>query len=146
MAARIESAVMIARPVEEVFAFLTDLERSAKVDPTVESVEKTSEGPIGVGTTFRLRQHALGRSSDATVAFTGLERNRRVDFESRVGPLRPRMSMTFEEVEGGTRVTVTGEPNPAGIFKLLSGRFRRIGQRIWDERLERQKAALEGTG
>ncbi len=60
--ARMETAVMIARPVEEVFAAVIDLhELAPKIDPTVESVLKTPDGPVRPGTTFRLRQQNLGR-------------------------------------------------------------------------------------
>ncbi len=93
---------------------------------------------------MRLRGRALGRRRDMTVRFTGVEPNRRIDSESRIGPIAPRMSWTFQEAEGGTRVTIGGDANPVGLFKLLSGPIRRVGQRVWDGRLARMKAALEG--
>lgn len=46
--------------------------------------------------------------------------------------------------DGGTRLSVRiNELNPVGPLKLLSPLLARIGQRIWDARLERIKDALQ---
>ncbi len=100
MPVAIESAVFIARPLEEVFAFVLDLEKSAATDPNLVSVVKTSEGPIGVGTTFVLRQNIQGRLRESTTRLTGIEPNRRIDFDADLGPIAPHMSFAFERAEG----------------------------------------------
>lgn len=148
MRARMESTVVIERPVEEVFGFVLDLTNIPSMDPSVESVERTSEGPVTAGTTFRLRQKAppLGRLRDALVRYTAVEPNRKIVFEARVGPIAPTASLTFERANGGTRVTFRGDPNPVGPFKLLSPLINRQGQRMWDKRLARLKTTLETPG
>jgi carbon monoxide dehydrogenase subunit G len=143
MPVTIESTVFIARPLEEVFAFVLDLEKSAATDPNLVSVVKTSEGPIGVGTTFVLRQNIQGRLRESVTRLSGIEPNRRIDFDADLGPISPHMSFAFERVEGGTRVTVQGGGTPRGLFKLLSRRIQRMGQHAWDERLRHIKVALE---
>jgi uncharacterized protein YndB with AHSA1/START domain len=149
MAVKIESSVVIARPVEEVFPFLLDLEKATKSDPSVESVVKTPEGPIGVGTMFRLRQRPpaiarlLGRRQESTMVYTRVEPNREFEFDAELGPLSPHMRVTFEKAEGGTHVTVRGGGEPKGLLKLLARPLQRVGQRVWDERLARLKATLE---
>ena len=144
MAVQIESTVLIARPVEVVFPFLLDLEQSAATDPNLVSVEKTLPGPIGVGTTYILRQRIQGRIRESTTRYTGIEPNRRIEFEADLGPIAARASIAVEPVEGGTRVIVRGGGTPRGVLKLFSGRFQHIGQRAWDERLAQVKAALDG--
>ena len=47
---RIELPVDVARPVQEVFAYVTDLERLGEWQPNVVSVTKQTEGPMGQGT------------------------------------------------------------------------------------------------
>jgi uncharacterized protein YndB with AHSA1/START domain len=143
MGAMIESVVVIERPVGEVFEFLLDLEKTIRsVDPDVESVEKTPEGPIGAGTTFRVRRRARGRAGEFT-RYTAIEPNRKIEFEARFGPVAPTGSLTFEQANAGTKVTFRGEPNPVGMFKLLSPLVVRKGQRAWDVRLARIKSILE---
>ncbi len=59
-----QSVIEIKRPVDPVYGFFLDLERSiVRTDPTVESVVKTTEGPLGAGTTFRLRQPVMGKNA-----------------------------------------------------------------------------------
>lgn len=141
-----ESTVVIERPVEEVFGLVLDLEKIIRsADPDVESVEKTPEGPIGAGTTFWLRRNAPGRHREFT-RYTAVEPNRKIEFEARFGPVAPTGSLTFEQANGGTRVTFRGDPNPVGPFKLLSPLIARKGQRAWDKRLARIKAILETPG
>jgi uncharacterized protein YndB with AHSA1/START domain len=111
-----ESTVIIERPVEEVFGFVSDLTNIPWTDPSVRSVEKTSEGPIEAGTTFLMRQEAppLGKVREATVRYTAVEPDRNIEFEALVGPITPTARLTFEQANGGTKVTFRGEPNPVG--------------------------------
>jgi len=141
----VESMVIIERPVEEVFGFVVDLTNIPSMDPSVESVEKTSEGPIEAGTTFRMRQKTppLGKVREASVHYTAVETNKKIEFEAMVEPISPTASLTFEQANGGTRVTFRGEPNPVGPFKVLSPLISRQGQRMWDKRLAGLKSTLE---
>ena len=144
--AKVESTVTIARPVEDVFRFFLDLDKNAsKTDPNVESVVKTPEGPTGPGTTFHFRQKALGKIRHSTTTFISVEPNRKIEMEARLGPLRPKGAITFDQTNGGTTVVVRLNPNPVGPLKLLSPIFARIGQKVWDERLARLKAAMESS-
>jgi carbon monoxide dehydrogenase subunit G len=140
-----ESTVIIERPVEEVFGFVVDLTNVPSMDPSVQSVQKTSEGPIDAGTTFRMRQKAppLGKVREASVRYTAVEPNRNIEFEAMVGPISPTARLTFEQANGGTRVRFRGEPNPVGPLKVLSPLINRQGQRMWDRRLAGLKSTLE---
>ncbi len=141
------SVIEIKRPVEPVYGFFLDLERSIiRTDPTVESVVKTTEGPLGAGTTFRLRQPVLGKVREQTMRVTAVDPNHRIDMEAAFGPVRPRFSLSFEPTAGGTRVTFLGDSRPIGPFKLVSLLMDRIGQRNWDRRLALMKAVLEESG
>jgi uncharacterized membrane protein len=144
--AKLESTVTIVRPVEEVFRFFLDLDKSVpKTDPNVDSVVKTPEGPTGPGTTFHFRQKALGKIRHSTTTFISVELNRKIEMEARLGPLRPKGAIAFDQTNRGTTVSVRLNPNPVGPLKLLSPVFARIGQKVWDERLARIKAALESS-
>jgi uncharacterized membrane protein len=142
-----QSMIEIRRPVEPVYGFFLDLERNiVRTDPTVESVVKTSEGPVGAGTTFRLRQPVMGKLREQTMRVTAVDPNRRIDMEAAFGPVRPRFSLIFEPTPGGTRVTFRGDSRPIGPLKLVPFLMDRIGQRNWDRRLRLMKAVLEAPG
>ena len=144
--AKMESTVTIARPVEEVFGFFLALDENApKVDPSAGSVVKSPEGPAGPGTTFRFRQQTLGKVRETTTRFTGVEPNKKIEFEAEIGPMRPKASLTFEQADRGTRVTFRGDSNPIGPLKLLNPVFNRKGRQAWGQRLARVKTVLEGS-
>jgi len=140
-----ESTVIIERPVEEVFEFVLDLTNIPSTDPSVRSVEKISDGPIEAGSTFMMRQEAppVGKVREATVRYTVVEPNRNIEFEAMVGPITPTARLTFEQANGGTKVTFRGEPNPVGPLKIISPLIRYQGQRMWDKRLAGLKSTLE---
>lgn len=143
---RVTSAVTIDRPVEDVYRHFLELDKNPS-DPDVDSVTKEPEGPTGPGTVFRFRHRkARGKVKETSMRFTSLEPSRRIDFEGDVGPVRPRGMFLLEEVAAGTRLTVRiDELNPVGPLKLVSPVLRRVGQKIWGERLKRIKAVVEAA-
>ena len=60
----------IPAPAHEVLAFISDTRNDPLWCPNVDSVEMTSNGPIGVGATFRYSQH-LDRPGAGRVSFDG---------------------------------------------------------------------------
>lgn len=144
--AGMQAEIEINRPVEAVYGFFLDLERNiVATDPTVESVVKVIEGPIGPGTKYRLRQPVLGKVREQTMWITAVDPNRRIDMEAAFGPVRPQFSLDFEPTTSGTRVTYRGNSRPVGPFKLVPVLMDRIGQRNWKRRLNLIKAVLEST-
>jgi hypothetical protein len=142
-----QSMIEIKRPVEPVYGFFLDLERNiVRTDPRVESVVKTTEGPIGAGTIFRIRQPVMGKVREQTMRVTAIDPNRRIDMDAAFGPVRPSFSLIFERIASGTRVTYRGDSRPIGPFKLVSFLMDRIGQGNWDRRLRLIKAVLEAPG
>ena len=144
--AGMQADIEINRPVEAVYGFFLDLERNiVATDPTVESVVKVTDGPIGPGTRYRLRQPVLGKVREQTMWITAVDPNRRIDMEAAFGPVRPQFSLVFEPTTSGTRVTYRGNSRPVGPFKLVTVLMDRIGQRNWKRRLSLMKAVLESN-
>ncbi|HEX6306409.1 MAG TPA: SRPBCC family protein, partial [Anaerolineales bacterium] len=83
----IESSVVINQPVEDVFAYYTDLENETQWRIGVLELETTSEGPIGVGTTTREVTQFLGRRIENTAVVTEYEPNKVVAMETTSGPI-----------------------------------------------------------
>ena len=73
---KIETSMVINRPIEEVFAFLTNPENDLVWRSGVLESEQTSDGPMGVGTTARSVEQFLGRRIESTVEFTAYEPNK----------------------------------------------------------------------
>jgi hypothetical protein len=142
--AKMQTTVVIGRPLDEVFGFFLALDENApKTDPSVGTVVKTPAGPTGAGTTFRFQQDNLGKIRETTTRFIAIDPNRKIEFEAEIGPMRPRCDLTFEPMQDGTRVTFRGDSNPLGPLALLSPIFNRKGQQVWARRLARIKTVLE---
>lgn len=58
--------VLIARPLDEVFAFVADVRDRPSWDESVDSEELTSPEPIGAGSTVRMRLRSMGREYQYT--------------------------------------------------------------------------------
>jgi len=138
------AAIEINRPVQDVYGFFLDMERSiVATDPTVESVVKTTTGPLGAGSTFLIRQPVMGKVREQTMRIIEVEPERRIEIEAAFGPVRPRIQLIFEPVSAGTHVTFSGNSRPVGPFRLVPFLMDRIGQRNWERRLGLIKAVLE---
>jgi uncharacterized protein YndB with AHSA1/START domain len=57
---RIEKSVVINRPLAEVFEYVANFEDYAQWATEVVEAKKTSEGPLGVGTTYTHFVQVLG--------------------------------------------------------------------------------------
>ena len=145
--ARIEASVVINRPVEEVFGFVTNPRNDVLWQSGVLESEQTSEGPMGVGTTFRTVGLMMGRQMEMTAEVAEYEPNRKIKYKGTSGPMSTESSFTLEPVEGGTRVSFVGEAETGGVFKRLFGIadaiMVRMGQRSWETDLANLKDILE---
>ena len=114
---KVETNIVIHRPVEDVFAVLSNAENNPKWSSAFLEVNKTSEGPVGVGTTWRGVGKFLGKQIEVELEETGYEPNQKSAQKSTV-PFPSNQQMTFERVNGGTRVNLKFEADPGGFFKL----------------------------
>ena len=118
---RFQESVEIARPPDEVFAFVADPRNDALWTPQIEEMRKISEGPLGVGSTFEVVVGLLGRRFEISGEITEYdEANRRLSLRSTSGPLRLEALRTVEASPGGgARFTLKTEMRTGGFFWLL---------------------------
>ena len=87
MGIREEHSVVIERPIEEVFAFVTDPNNDSLWQSRTLETEQTSEGEVDVGTTWRNISKFLGRRIDTTMEVTENEPPRRQCVRVTSGPI-----------------------------------------------------------
>jgi quercetin dioxygenase-like cupin family protein/carbon monoxide dehydrogenase subunit G len=143
---RIEQSVEIERPLEEVFAFVADPLNDERWTPAVEETRKTSEGPLGVGTTFESVFRLLGRRFEASFEIAEYEQNRKVVLKPPTsGPVQLRGTRSAEASPGGTRLTITVEGRSGGFFGVADPVFARLAQRPLKAALANLKSLLEAA-
>jgi len=110
----------IMRPVDEVFAFITNFENNPKWQNGMKSCTFTSDGPVGVGTTYDQVASFLGKTIITKFRVIEFEPNRLVKFVSYESTFPLRILRSVEPIEGGTHVHAVIEGEPTGfLFKLL---------------------------
>jgi len=140
---RIEASVVIDRPIEEVFTFVTNFENATQWMSELVEGEKTSEGPVGVGTTLRGVATPLGRRVESTQEVIEYQPNTKFALKSTSGPVATKDSYTFESVSGGTKIARTVKAEMSGFIKLAEPIARRMLQRQFETNFANLKDLME---
>lgn len=142
-----EAEAVIDRPVDEVFAYASDLTNEPHWHTDVLEIRRAADSPVehGLGSRWVVTVRFMGRN-DYDVEVTGFEPNRMVEISTRSGPLRPTTTYRFEPVGTGTRfrrhvhIPLEGRGQLMGPLMAASGRRRNA------RFVENLKALLEGRG
>jgi uncharacterized membrane protein len=140
---RVEESVIINRPVEEVFAYTTDISRFPEWSVLVQESEKVSDGPVGLGTTLRTAIQFLGRKFVSEQVVTEFVPDTVFAGKSVSGPIALTITSVYEPAEGGTKFTQVIEGDAKGFFGLADPILARVGKRQLQAQLGTLKDLLE---
>lgn len=139
MTAVIENTVEIARSPDDVFDYLSDMSHEVEWNPDCVSIERLTEGAIGVGSRFRAKWK---QGPFVITECTGHERPRTWTYHNG-GPISVALTVVLQPTPGGTRLTSRGEWTPHGWFRLIFPIFIRQMRRAEVGVVANAKAALE---
>jgi hypothetical protein len=105
----------VARSPEDVFDFLVDLRNAPQWEPNCQEVVKTSDGPVGKGTTFRAKK-GMGRLVSEIVEF---ERPARFATREEGRGMVCGLDFRCDAKNGGTRVSGRLWMEPQGLMRGL---------------------------
>ncbi|HKU10778.1 MAG TPA: SRPBCC family protein [Sinomonas sp.] len=132
---RINGSILIRRPVEEVFDFVADERNEPSYNPQMRSVEKTTPGPIGVGTLWHVVTTSGKRATPFELEVTGYTWPSRLGSMARMSTADISGALTFATDPDGTVMSWSWDLRPKGMLKLVSPLFAAVGrrqeQRIW---------------
>jgi len=115
---KVEQKVVIGKAVGEVFAYCQNIEKAAKFQAGVDSVV-IEEGPDNtVGSRYAEVRTFLGKEMRTTLEITEFKENKKWGAKVMEGPLPYEVTMTYEAVPEGTKITTAVEAEPKGFFKL----------------------------
>ncbi len=140
---RVEGSIHIHRPVEHVYSFAVMPEKVPLWSAVPLEARKTSEGPVGVGTTASFVNTFYGRRMTADFEVTEFEPNLRFCSKTTSAPFPVHNTMTFERMGAGTRMTQTIEAEPGGFFRVAEPILRLVGERELKKSLLNLKGVLE---
>ena len=141
--AQFSTNLVIRRPVEDVFTFVSNYQNSPRWVTGALEHTKVSAGPIGVGTVIRTTGRTLGLRLDATRIVTAYEPYSKYAFKSAYQQIPITTTFLFEPIEGGTRLTVVVEGEPAGLFRVTAPLILGTIQQQFEGDLRRLKTLLE---
>jgi carbon monoxide dehydrogenase subunit G len=118
---RVEEEIVIDRPPEDVFAFVTAPENDREWVSTTVERQREKEGPIGVGSRIRGVDKFLGRRIESTLEVTEHEPNTRSSIRLE-GPISARGTYELEPEDGRTRFRWIMDAE-AGLGGLYLGRI-----------------------
>jgi uncharacterized protein YndB with AHSA1/START domain len=143
----VEKQITINAPAEQVFAYVADISKHGEWgNPSQKlQVQKSSEGPIGQGSTFKSTGQQFGTQND-TVTITEYVPNQRVVYESQGKAGHTRHTFEVTPASGGVQLTKSFDVVKAGfpfvIFAPMARAFVLPG--ALDSDLQRIKANVEG--
>jgi uncharacterized membrane protein len=114
----IEESITINRPIEEVFAYVSDFRTASQWQSGMVDVRLTPEGPVGVGTRATFERVFLGRKLEMTVEIVEYQPPTKQAFKSISGPMPTTVSRRFEPTAMGTKYSMVIEAQAGGVFAL----------------------------
>jgi uncharacterized protein YndB with AHSA1/START domain len=131
----VDGEILIGRPVEDVFDFVANQENEPRYNPEMRVAKKTTEGPIGVGTSFHAEMTGRGRVVPMTIRVTEFERPRRIRERVEMQSMDLTGGLDFEPIDEGTTMRWHWDLRPSGVLRfmgpLVASMGRRQERRIW---------------
>ncbi len=144
---RFEHSVVIERPIEEVWAYVTEAANNPVWQGPMLEVRSGSGTTMEVGTQIEEIVQFLGKRFHITLEITEHEPMSRSAVRTSSGPVRLDGTYRFDRVDGGTRFSTQGDVEAHGFFKLAEPVFARMARREWVSSCETLKDVLEaGSG
>ena len=138
-----KSSIFINRPPQDVFEAITDPDKIPVWQSMTETVESSSNGLIGVGSTMSVVAKFLGRKIESDIEITIWEPPQRVDFKFVNGPYPAEVTNTLKPQDEGTLLTARSQGEMGSFFKLAEGLVVRQLEKQLDANHESLKLLME---
>ena len=143
---RLQKTVIVEKPLDKVFAYLSDFTTTTEWDPgTVRTVRTSGDG--GFGTEYLNTSTFAGRQTELTYVVEDLVPNRNIALRGENKTVIAHDSMTFRERRddsgvASTEVTYTADFTFKGIARLIAPFMKPAFTRLGNEAESGMAAAL----
>ncbi|HLF60114.1 MAG TPA: SRPBCC family protein [Acidimicrobiia bacterium] len=141
----VDESIIINRPRTQVFAFAADPENVPLYSSNLIEFKQLTPGPVQKGTQDAGAVKVAGKRIDWTTEIVEFEEDRRSVSRSIDSPIAFEIDLTYEDVEGGTKVLWHQESDSFGGFfgKLADPLVNRMYAKDVRSNLEKLKELLE---
>jgi uncharacterized protein YndB with AHSA1/START domain len=140
---QVEVSTRIQRPVDAVFAILADIDRLPEWVGSVVASEKTSSGPVAVGTTIRQDLKIVGRRQEGWVEVTNYDPPHRLEQRFTTGPVHGTMRYSLTALDGATKVLQEVEAEFGGSLRPPDSIVASVMKSEFQADLDRLKLLIE---
>ncbi|WP_077488728.1 SRPBCC family protein [Sinomonas mesophila] len=141
----IEDRITIARPAEDVFAFIADLNNIPTWQSEVVTSKVVTPGPTRVGTRFTEDVKMGPRRTTANCEVTEFAPGSMMGFTATSPAMDYQGRFTLAPASGGSEFTMTGTAQLKGWWRLMQPLMEGEFKRGIRKELEAVKAYLEGN-
>jgi hypothetical protein len=134
----------IARTPREVFDFIAASENAPKVVSSVKSMDKLTEGPVGVGTRYRETRMMNGKEAQSELEIVAFEPYQKYSMKNVTEGIETVYHYTFQPEKDGTHIDLVCEVTASGVKKLMVPLVVFILKKEDGDHLQRLKQAMEG--
>ena len=141
---KVEKSIIIKKSIEEVFAYSQNKDNYSKWqgDGSIQMLE----GPDNVvGSRYLDVSKFLGKEMKSTMEITAFKENEKWAAKVIKGPVPHEVTMTYNKLPEGTKLTIAVEGESKGFFKLAEGIVASSIEKDMEESLNRLKSILEGV-
>jgi carbon monoxide dehydrogenase subunit G len=140
---RVDTSITINRPMEEVFDYAADPAHVAEYVVPVIDCRKTSDGPLGKGTTATSTVRVLGRQFEVPSETTEWDRPHGFSVHNTGGPMPMTMQFRFSPDGEATRVDLRADVEVARLLQIASPLIEPVVDRQMRASLDSLKAIME---
>ena len=139
----VQTEILIRRPRPEVADYAGNPDNAPRWYENIHSAQRLTAGPIDVGSKVAFTAKFLGRDLSYTYEFVEYVPDEKLVMRTAQGPFPMQTTYTWEEVSGGTRMTLGNTGKPSG-FSQLAGLFMApMIRRATRKDLQKLKSILE---
>ncbi len=138
-----EITVVIERPVEDVYAVLTDMTKTPAWTPGLTEVRRDGDGPLQVGEGLVFVGSFLGRSYESAATVTELVAGERFATKTTSGPFHLETDSRLEPVVNGTRLASIYRGESHGFLKIAESIVTRLARKQFETAAVNLKALME---
>ena len=139
-----ETHVRIRRPIEDVFAYLSDPANFPDWNSAVHAVRTTSETPKDAGSTYSMERELPNGRAENELEIVALDSPREFTIRTTSGPTPFRYRYQLSSENGETIVSLDAEVELEGAAAFAAPLARRAVKRGVDDNFAGLKRILEG--
>ncbi|WP_043930145.1 SRPBCC family protein [Bacillus sp. EB01] len=142
-----EASVIIRKPIEEVYEYVSNMENMSEFMPNVVKIDKPSDGFLTPGDKVLETRMIRGREMTNELEIVENEKNKHFSYRSDINGLQSTYRYRFSKADGGTNAHFEAIIKTTGLRMRITKRFIvDMLKREDGNQMSYLKDALEGTG